>query len=70
MQGSVFGAYPELHPCRTSTVRVVGEHPCEVLAIHVYDMQNVLAEVPAEVTVEDSAAVAMSVFTAAAGTVR
>ncbi len=70
MQGSVFGAYPEVHPRRTATVRVVGEHPCQVLAIHLYDLQNVLAEVSADVAIEDSAAVAMSVLTAAAATVR
>jgi hypothetical protein len=70
MQGSVFGEYPDVHPCRAATVQVVGEHPCELLAIHLYDMQNVLAEVSSEVTVEDSAAVALSVLAAAGAAVR
>ena len=51
-------------------MQVVGKDPCEVLAIHIYNMQHVLANVTSNVTFEDSAAAAMSVSTAAATSVR
>ena len=41
-----------------------------MLAIHFYNVQHVLAAVQSDLTIEDSADVAMSVATAAAATMR
>ena len=62
----MFGEYLEVTPCRTATVRAVGEEACEVLAVHIYNLQHVLADMQVDTAFEDSATAAMSVTTAAA----
>lgn len=46
-------------------MRVTGDEPCEVLAVHVHNLQHVLAKVDG-CAFADTADIAMSVLTAAA----